>query len=242
MANALYLYSILPLGELERLMKNHQEDFDELIGDQFSESELVQFEKMLDSIAAIYVQPIISELQFDDFFAPPELAERQRFFFESCKSSLCIENIPDFHTNPFQVTYLIELLRNFDEVLIDRGGVQELCFKNGYCDELKRFKNIFSLVPSEPTVAIVTPKNHLVDPIDLLLSDIYLDIQRLKNEDKMTLFLDHLGSASEKVQKVYKALEHGPADSIEILRKSGLNTKDFDDNLEKLKFLLRRIQ
>jgi hypothetical protein len=63
-----------------------------------------------------------------------------------------------------------------------------------------------------------------------------------KSEDKMMIFLDYLGSSSEKVQKVYKALEDGPPDSVEILRKSGLNTKDFDDYLEKLKFLLRRVQ
>jgi hypothetical protein len=195
----------------------------------------------LDSIAAIFVQPIFSELTFDDFYAHENLAEKQKTFFQSCQSSICLENLPDLHSHPFQVTYLVELLRNFDEVLIDTGGVNELCFKNAYLEQLRKNKNIFSLVPNinpKPTaVKTLSP----IDPIDFLIQDVYKELDLTRNSGRLKHLGDALEDAPEKVTKLYLAIKDETYDATTMLKASGLNAKDFDDNLEKLKFLLRKI-
>lgn len=242
MTKAHYFYFLSPLGELERKVKTHQLDFDELINDTFTDSELIPFEKMLDSISAIFVQPIISELTFEDFYANPSEELKQRSFFEECKSSICLENIPDFETNPFQVTYLIELLRNFDEVLIDKGGVSELTFKKEYLEELKKYKNIFSLVPATETIKPIPVKSSRpVDPIDFLILDVYKELDRVINSQLFSHVSSQMEQQSEKLQKTFHAMKEERLDATMLLRKSGLNAKDFDDNLERLKFFLKKI-
>ncbi len=236
MSKAHYFYFRAALSEIEKIVKDHQADFDHLLNDTFTESELVLHESKLDEIGAIFVQPIFSEMTFDDFYVSEQQEAAQKDFFESCRSSICLENLPDFRTNPFQVTYLIELLRNFDEVLVDQGGTQNLVFKKEYLAELKGLKNIFSLVPSfVPPVEARTTKP--VDPIDFLIMDIYKELDRLSPE----VIGQHLGGQSEKLLKAYDALKDERLDASMLLRKSGLNAKDFDDNLERLKFFLRRI-
>jgi len=241
MAKSHCFYMLFPLPELERVVKIFQLDFDELINDTFTDSELVNFEKMLDSISAIFVQPIMSELTFDDFYPKDSESIKQRAFFMECRSSIILENLPDFHDNPFQVTYLIELLRNLDEVLIDTGGINELVFKKDYLESLKRHKNIFSLLP--PTILkpleIITTKP--VNPIDFLILDVYKEFDRLQKLERMDLVLEQMGTQSEKLQKTYVAMKDERLDASLLLRKSGLNPKDFDDNLERLKFFLKKI-
>jgi hypothetical protein len=241
MTQAHYFYFLTPLEELERVVKAHQHDFDELINDTFSETELVAFEKLLDCISAIFVQPVISELTFDDFYPKISEIEKQRSFFEEAKSSICLENLPDFHTNPFQITYLIELLREFDEVLVDTGGVNELVFKNEYIQNLKRFKNIFSLLPQNEVRPLELKTKKPVDPIDFLILDVFKEIDRLKENNLISFVLNQLENQSEKLKKTFFALQDEKVDASALLRKSGLNAKDFDDNLERLKFFLKKI-
>ena len=239
MSKAHYFYSRLPLKELEKIVETHQSDFDELIQDTFTEEELKSFERMIDNIAAIYAQPIISEMTFDDFYPKESEAQKQQDFFEHCKSSVLIDNLPDFHTNPFQVTYLLELLRNFDEVLIDTGGVNELMFKKDYVEAIKKYKNIFSLIPDEPTKPVEVKTTKPVDPIDFLILDVYKELDRLT--ERMHFVHEQMDSQPEKTRKTFLAMKDEKLDASALLRKSGLNAKDFDDNLERLKFFLKRI-
>lgn len=241
MSKAHYFYFLAPLPELERIVKAHQLDFDELVNDTFTEAELVTYEKMLDSISAIFVQPVISELAFDDFYPKESEALKQRSFFEECKSSICLENLPDFHSNPFQVTYLNELLRNFDEVLIDTGGVSELVFKKDYLENLKKFKNIFSLVPQTEVKPLEIKTTKPIDPIDFLILDVYKEMDRLQSLEKINFVMEQMEEQSEKLKKTFSAIKDEKLDASMLLRKSGLNAKDFDDNLERLKFFLKKI-
>lgn len=234
-------YLLFPLKELEKLIEAHRLDFEELINDTFMDSDLEKYEYLLDAIAVVTAQPLISELTFDDFYFSESEEIKQRSFFGECKSSICIENLPDLHNNPFQVTYLIELLRNFSEALIDRGGIHEVQFKKDYLEELKKYKNIFSLIPEEPKKSIEVKTLAPVDPIDFLILDVYKELDRLKNSDKLPDVAHGIEAQPEKTKITYKAMLGDRLDASLLLRKSGLNAKDFDDNLERLKFYLKKI-
>lgn len=234
MSGSLTLYSILNVSTLEKVVESFQEDFNILLEDCFTDEELRVFEKDIDSISAIYVQPIFSELSFDDFYSKPEEEQKQRFFFETCKSSILLENLPYFENNPFQVTYLLELLKKFDEVLIDRGGMNELLFKETFVAQLQSFKTmdqiVPAVVPARPEIKTSAP----IDPIDFLILDVYREIERTQS---VSLPIEELSS---KVQKIYQVMKTGRMDSTDLLRASGLIAKDFDDGLERLKFWLKK--
>lgn len=231
-------FTALSVRDLELMLKSHQEEFDTLIGDSFSEDELVQCEKWLDALAAVYVQPILTDLTFDDFYADPKCEEEQRKFFARCKSSLSLENIPYFESNPFQISYLQMLLKRFEEVLIDQGGVNELVFKDDYLLKLGKFKNMDSLLGAAPVAPVVREKSSKpIDQIDFFVRDVYLEIQRL---DGMGL-LDSVEISGEKANKIFQVMKNEFLDSSEIYRKSGLNAKEYDDNMERLKFTLKKL-
>ena len=67
MSSSHYFYFTLSVDDLESVVEVHRKDFDTLLDDSFSDEELQSFEKMLDSIAAVWVQPILEDLSFDDF-------------------------------------------------------------------------------------------------------------------------------------------------------------------------------
>lgn len=234
MSGSITLFTLLNVSTLEKVVESFQEEFDVLLEDCFNDDELKVFEKSIDSISAIYVQPILSELSFDDFYYYPELEQKQRFFFESSKSSILLENLPYFETNPFQVTYLLELLKKFDEVLVDKGGVNELMFKEDFVGELKKFKSMDQIAPSISPSKIEVKTSAPVEPIDFLIRDVYLEIERTR---AATLPLEDL---SPKVQKIYHVMKESKLDATDLLKASGLIAKDFDDNLERLKFWLKK--
>lgn len=171
MSRSHYFYFKLSVKDLESLVSAYQAEFDLLLEDCFTDDELTIYEKMIDAIAAVYVQPILSEMSFDDFYADEKREDMQRSFFEAAKSSICLENLPYFESNPFQVAYLKALLSRFAEVLIDRGGVNELVFKEDYLSELSKYKDIDSLIPEiempKPEIKTSRP----VDPIDFFIFD-----------------------------------------------------------------------
>lgn len=241
MANAHYFYLPLTVADLEKKVRTHQQEFDEYLNETFSETELNQFERELDSIAAVFVQPIFSEMSFDDFYANPDEEDGQRFFFDACKSSICLENLPDFHSNPFQITWLLQLLELFDDVLIDQGGVEELEFKAHYVEKLKKYKSVDSMIssPLEKPIEVKTTKP--VFPIDFLILDVYREIDRLKSNQQIYRAIESIESLPEKTQKIFKVVMNERLDSTSLLKKCGLNPKDFGDYLEKLKFFLKRI-
>jgi hypothetical protein len=233
MSQSIYLYTTLPVHQLEVIIESHKEDFDNMLNDTFSDEEMLHYEKIIDSIAAVYVQPILSELSFDDFYADSKVENEQRIFFGKCRSSISLENLPFLESNPVQITYLRKLLGLFEEVLIDKGGVHELRFKDDYLNEIQKFKSMDSLIkPVSTPIEIKTTKP--VDPIDFLILDVYKEFERLKNHDFS------IEDLSPKVQKIFHVMKSEKLDSTGLLRKIGLNPKDFDDGLERLKFWLRK--
>jgi hypothetical protein len=236
-SKALNFYLQIPVKELQRIVLAHQEEFDALIGDTFSEEELKVYEKMLDEISSVDVQPIFTELSFDDFYADPKQECKQRFFFETCQSSLCLDNLPYLDANPFQVTYLIDLLWSLDEVLIDRGGVNELMFKKAYLEEIKKYKTMEVFIKDDLPKVVPVKTKAPVHPMDFLILDVYKEIERLKE--------NHVGipisDQSEKIQKIYSVMSTEKLSGDELFSKTGLIAKDFGDNLERLKFFLRKI-
>jgi hypothetical protein len=236
MSKALNLYFRLSVKELERVIEDYQTEFDTVLEDTFSDDELLKYEPMIDSIAALYVQPLSSELSFDDFYADPQQEDKQRSFFESCRSSLVLENLPFYESNPFQVTYLTDLLWSFEEVLIDTGGVNNLMFRKDYLEELKRYKTMESLLTDMPEKIVETKSFLPVTPIDFLIVDVYKELDRLKS------FAYSVDELSEKPRRIYEVMKAERLDSSSILKKTGLIPKDFDDGLERVKFFLKKIK
>lgn len=231
MSNSLTFYFTIPLNELEKRVKKFQEDFDNLLNDSFSDDELNQLENQIDSIGAVFVQPILSELSFDDFYPDSTKEEEQKEFFERSQSSLLLENLPFLEMNPFQVTYLQNLLESFDEVLIDRGGVFELCFKDDYLKVLSQFKTIdtyLNLPKKRPEIKTSMP----VEPIDFLVRDVYQELERLGDELE-------IAAVPERFHSLFKYMKKNKTDATAIYQNSGLNAKEFDDRMESFKFFLR---
>ena len=215
--------------DLALKVEAHQEEFEILLGDSFSDDELEAHEATLEAIASIEVQPIIEELTFDDLNPQPEDEERQRAFFGKCKSCICLEHVPYLESNPFQVTYLIDLLWTLDEVLIDAGGMEELVFKKSFLHDLKSFNSMEVLLPKEKPAPKV-----VLGPVEQLVNDVERELSRLKAASITP------GEIPEKLVSLFELCRQGGLDAGGLLRSSGLNPKDFGDRLESLKFFLKK--
>lgn len=236
-----YFYLQLSLPDLQQIVESHKTEFDLLLGDTFDPPELLKFEPMIDAIAAVYVQPILSELSFEDFYADAALEADQRNFFHSCRSAILLENLPYLESNPFQVSYLLMLLERFKEGLIDTGGINELQFKGPYLQHLKKFKTMESLIISSP-VRVAPVKTSLpVEPIDFLIEDVYQQIKRLSSADDMKQVAAAMETQPEKIKKIFYTMLTEKLDAGTLFRMIGQNAKEFDDNLERLKFFLKKI-
>ncbi len=238
MARTLTFYFPLKVSELDALVTSFQKEFDELVKDSFTEEELEIMEKKLDALAAVYVNPVLEELTFEDF----EADEIHRNFFESCKSTLLLENLPYLETNPFQVSWLQLFLGRFSDFLADKGNLSALVTKKEFLAELSRLKNMDPLVrPAKPEPR---PLQHGVKapvlPIDFLIVDVYKELGRLHESGKMSAALEAV-AGFEKARRLYAIMKEGKLDANSLLSLSGLNPKDFDDNLEKLKFILKKV-
>ena len=241
MSRALYLYTSLSLKELEAILAAHQDEFDHYLTELFSDEERSVFEKSIDAIGAVYVQPIITELTFEDFTPKPGQDNEQRHFFETCRSSLCIENLPYLEENPFQVSYLLMLFSSLPEVLIDQGGFEELLFKNGFLQTLESYKSIDTFISSPKEKKIRPPqRTQAVDPIDFLINDVRQLL--IKHQAQGVELSQYLAEAPEQVLQIFQAFQDIPHnDSHEIFRHSRLKPKEFDDYLERLKLTLKKI-
>ncbi len=231
MSRSLYFYSPLSVSELTQKLTAHREEFDALLGDSFSEAELEKWAALLDELATVDVQPMVEALSFEDFTPDPQEAESQRRFFASCRSCLHLDHLPFLENNPFQVTYLKDLLWMLDDVLVDQGGMSELVFKSAFLAELKGLKTLEALLPQAATV-----RAPVLDPMAPLVAEIQVQLKRLAAAG---VVLDMSGEG-EKRQKILAAFQLGAQDSAELLRLSGLNPKDFGDGLEGLKFYLKK--
>lgn len=227
---SLFLHS--DLRTTEAIVHAHQEEFEILLKDLFTDEELEVLESKLDAIGAIYVQKKSDEVTFDDFYSE----ESRREFFDSCKSMITIENLPYLESNPFQVTYLKDLFAKFHDFLIDQGGVSELMNKSEFLNYLGKFKSLDGAPSIEKSNAPKPMKKSIpVDPIDFLILDVYKEFDRLKST---SVPFEEL---SEKVFSIYAVMRHERIeDGSELLKRVGLNAKDLDDGLERLKFWLRK--
>lgn len=223
----LYLYSSTAPLELEVQVKLFRKEFETILGDLFSESEMTRYERLLDELATVDVQPILAELSFDDFYAPPEMRE----LFETMQSVICLENMPFLENNPFQVSYLIRLIQEVGAVLVDRGGIEELLHGNDFISEIKVLKAMESLIE----LSTEAKRNVQITkaPIDYLLDDVYREFDRLEGQVLV-------GNMTERQQKIFLPLKQHRPDALTLLKLSGLNPKDFGDGLESLKFFLKR--
>lgn len=242
MSRSLYLYTRLQPAELTLYVEKFLESFEEYLKDHFSEEELQTLESYLDQMAEVVGQPLGSELFFEDFYAPANEEEKQRAFFATVKSCICLDHMPFLENNPFQVTYLQELLNGLGEVLVDQGGVHELQFKDVFLKGLERYKNARSFerpddyVPALKRVQTKAP----VEPIDFLVLDVYRELDRIKSQGKLTIVLQGLQDRSEKVKTIFFVMREERLDADVLLMKTKMGAKDFDDHLEKLKFYLRK--
>jgi hypothetical protein len=238
MSKNLTFYFPIEISELESLVENFQKEFDELIRDTFSDDELSEIEKKLDSLAAVYVNPVINEISFDDFSAPETL----RPYFESCQSTLVLENLPYLETNPFQVSWIQTFLSRFSSFLVDRGNLESLEERGEFLDSLSRLKNMDALIRTDKPAP--APLKHGISapvlPIDFLILDVYREIDRLQSAGKLVAALEAV-AAFEKARRIFMIMKEGKLDSDSLLRLSGLNPKYFDDHLEKLKFILKKV-
>ena len=238
MSKTLTFFFTLKVPDLDALVGNFQKEFDELIKDTFSDDELEHIEKKLDALAAVYVNPILSEITFDDF----EAEEALRGFFNSCRSSLLLENLPYLESNVFQVSWLQLFLNRFSEFLVDRGNMDRLETKEDFLSTLGRLKNMDGLIKTEKPLAPL-PQHGIkapVLPIDFLILDVYRELNRLSEQGKMSEALEAVADR-EKVRRLFAIMKEGKLDANSLLSLSGFNPKDFDDNLEKLKFILKKI-
>ncbi|HXH31393.1 MAG TPA: hypothetical protein VNJ01_11315 [Bacteriovoracaceae bacterium] len=241
MAGSLIFYSDGALKNLEKRVKLFQDGFEDLLNDTFSEEEQVKFENLIEGIAAISIQPMISELSFEDFYVPEVTAEPMATFFQTCQSSIVVENLPFLNDNPFQVSYLLELLNLFPEVLVDRGGVNELLFRKDYEQELRKYKNMDSLATQEYVPKVEVKSKKQFDPIEYLIRDVYGELTRLRVSGKLPEVEDYMALQADKMSRVFGAFRSDVTDPSDLLKLTGLNPKDFDDNLERLKFYLRKL-
>ena len=135
------------------------------------------------------------------------------------------------------MSYLKDLVEKFDQCLIDRGGMEELFFKEQFLSELCGYRDLSSLLgvvkKSKPKVQ---SKFIPIDPIDFLIMDVYRELDRLK-DDPPSLEL-----VPEKLRKLlFSMKEERLMDQSLLFQRCGLNAKDFDDGLERLKFLLKKM-
>jgi hypothetical protein len=227
-------YSKLTVLELDAIVEDFKKEFDTILGDTFDQSELDRYEKMIDALASIEAQEILEELTFDDLSSDTKLESEQRLHFEQSQSCLCFENLPYLETNPFQVSYLIKLLSRFDELLIDTGGVNELVFKDQFLKSLTDMKTMDGLVRQ----LSFKPRVIVKGPVDDLLDAIYSELNRIGGQSDLSSWAETL---SPKVKALFDIVSTDQVDSETLLRKSQLNTKDFGDCLERLKFSLKKI-
>lgn len=238
MSKNLSFYFPLNVSELSALVEAYQKEFDELISDSFSDDELEHVEKKLDALAAVYVSPVAAELTFDDF----EADESQRDFFTQCKSILVLENVPYLETNVFQVSWLQLFLGRFSAFLVDQGGLSDLVPKEKFLASLSSYKNMDGLLKQERPAP--PPLKHGVSapvlPIDFLILDVYQEIERLRSGGRIQEALERVAEM-DKPRRIFTIMKEGKLDAHSLLQLSALNPKDFDDNLERLKFTLKKV-
>lgn len=232
-----YIAFFLPIAfsNLEVIVDDFQKQFDEFLNDNLSENEFKYYEIKIDEIGFVTAQTISNELSLEDFYYKLEDKELISNFFAGCKSFLIIENLPYLETNIFQVTYIKMLLDLFDEVLIDQGGVESLVFKSSFLNKINLLQDMRKIISMVGPALVPRVKSEKpIDAIDFLIRDVYIEIDRLKNH------LPNPDELSDKVKKIYTVACAEKLNSNDFFSKVGLNAKEFDDGLERLKFWLRK--
>ena len=230
MSRHLVIYTTLSELDLALKLEAHQEEFEVLLGDTFSEQELEAMERQLETLASIEAQPLLAAVSFDDLAPKSGEEARQESFFSRCKSCLCLENLPYLETHPLQVTYLIDLLWMFDEALVEYPGGESVLFKQDFLQELKPLANVESLLRKTPGPSrLAAPAEGTVD---FVLRDIHREVVRLA---------DSIVEVPDRFAMLWPQVKDTSLDSHALLQRSGLPPKDFGDRLESLKFFLKKL-
>ncbi len=241
MARALYVYAPLDVRLLEEVVESHVESFGEEIKDLFSDDELEIFHRQLDEMAPFSVSAKPHELQFDDFEADPDNKEK-RDLFGRVHSLVVLENLPFLETNVFQVSSIRAFLERLPEVLVDEEGLGDLLSKDEYLQKIASLKGIETVLKEvSPRVAPVSKPSFIpVEPIDFLIRDVYQEMERILREKLLEKVLIDLRSEKETLKDLFFIVREGQLPPDELFKRSGLSAKNFDDDLEKLKFFLKR--
>ena len=241
MARALYLYVPVDVRILEEIVDSHLEAFAEELKDLFSDEELETFQRQLDELASFAISPRSSELIFDHFDTDP--SEKKRELFERSRTALVLENLPFLESNPIQVSSIRSFLNRLDEALIDEEGLGELYFREDYLQKITPLKGLEALLKDEESVVQKTPRLSFipVEPIDFLVRDVYLEMDRLLRDKQLQAALIELQGEKESLKELFFIVRESRLPPDELFRRSGLSAKSFDDDLEKLKFFLRKI-
>jgi hypothetical protein len=230
MARHLMIYTTLTEMELALKLEAHQEEFEVLLGDTFSEDELEGMERQLETLASIEAQPLLDAVSFSDLTAKSGEEELQERFFTRCRSCLCLENLPYLETHPLQVTYLIDLMWMFDEALVETPGGESVLFKQDFLQELKPLSNVESLLRKTPLPP--RPSAPVESPVDFVLRDIHREVARLAGA---------IVEVPDRFAVLWPLVQDTSLDTHTLLQRSGLHPKDFGDRLESLKFFLKKL-
>lgn len=238
MSLSLTFYFPLEPRDLELLVESHKKDFDESLKDSFSDEELASLEDKIDALAGVDVSRMIPELTFEDFDAPEEL----RALFSRCRSLLLLQNVPYLETNGVQVVWFQDLFKKAPEFLVEKGSSSTLIHSEEFLREVSTFPG---LPASDPVVRPAPlPIAHGIKapvlPIDFLIRDVYREIERLRDSGRLSLVLEEIAHR-EKARRLFTIMKDGKLDADSLLSLSGLIPKEFDDNLEKLKFILKKL-
>lgn len=241
MARALYFYLPLEIRLLEEIVDSHLEAFGEELKDLFSDEELEVFQRQLDEMAPFSISPRSSELSFDHFDTEP--SEEKRKLFEDSRSSLVLENLPFLETNPFQVSSIRSFLNRVREVLIDEEGLGELHSKDEFLKKVSGLRGVEDLLPESQPIQAPLRQNITipVEPIDFLIRDVYLEVDRILRGNLLEKTLIGLRDEKDSLKDLFFIVRESRLSSDELFSRSGLSAKAFDDDLERLKFFLKKI-
>lgn len=230
----LTIFSTLSEDELAKRLEAHQEEFEIILGDTFGEDELEKFGRYLDALAEVSVWRVQEDLAFGDFLLDDPHPERLRSYFERCRACLVFENLPFLEDNPFQVTYLVDLLWSLEDGLVDRGEAGPLRFKKDFLTELKQLRGIDVFDAAAP-VRPVMKAPPASDPVQALLTDVHRELGRLEGNEAA------LSDLSARAQRLLALIREREWVAPELLSASLLTPKDFGDTLERLKFFLKKL-
>lgn len=239
MAQALYLYVPLDVRLVEEIIDSHSRSFEEELKDLFSEDELESFHEKLETMALYSVNLKPQEITFDDF--ETDLSDpAKRALFDSSRALVVLDNIPFLESNAFQVSTLRSFLDRLPEVLVDETGLGRLLSKKEYLEKIAHLRGIDTYIQTQkPPQRQESSSSVPVEPIDFLVRDTYQQMERIVSEKLLEKTLIALRTEKDSVKDLFFLVRESRPEPTELFRRSGLKSKAFGDDLERLMIFLR---